>query len=659
MKKAILSRKRIERYLAYNKSRKLKAITFNEAKATLLFKIIPFLLHSNYPDLPGFIDNPECAFGIHLYSPRKMVDPALIRRIFPTSSCLNERTPNPFAEHPCIHSVKTIGSIGTIAQTEKSDCDYWISLRFNEISPEGLELLREKCRLIEEWGMEKDLEVHFFLMDIDQVRENRFDAHADEESAGSALKILLKDELFRTHILVAGKMLLWWLIPPGLSETEYRDYVNRLNEHHMINPDHYIDLGYLVDLPRSEIFGACLWQMNKALDSPYKSVIKFAYLELLMQDKEKRLPLFSAHIKVLVTFPEKIQKEKNTTLPLAEIDPYLLLAREIVGFYQKEAKDKKGADLIRECLFLKTLEGMASQKKLPGEQKRLRLTMSLMRNWDLLPKNHRHFSAIRDWTYRELVEFGNRIHGYLVDTYNRLRWIFRQLGKETRVDITERDLSVLGRKLFSFYEQKPGKIDYAKSISREAMAQERLTFHVARVQEKDYYYVLQGDQTRSSIDTQTSKVINRDTSLVRLVVWLAINHILTPRTELFLTKTYLPLDLGDIQKLCEVFFANFPPVIFGHIAPEQLLQPERLERAMVVVNMRKKQVNEKTLESELITVNSYGEYFHTEFDSLVKLKNNMRLLLTRHFISRWNHNLDFYIPMQSEQHRIKNMLFNQ
>jgi len=654
-----LIRKRIERYLAYNKSRKLRAIAFNESKATLLLKIIPFLLHANYPDLPGFVDNPECAFGIHLFSPRKMVDPALLRRTFPTSTCLDERTPNPFAENPCIHSVKTIGSIGTIAQTEKSDCDYWLSLDFAGISPEGLELLREKCRKIEAWGAEKGIEIHFFLMDIEQIRENRFDTATDEESAGSALKILLKDELFRTHILVVGKMLLWWLIPPGLSEEEYHSQAKKLKSQPEVNPDRFIDLGYLSDLPRSEIFGACLWQMNKALDSPYKSVIKFAYLELLMQDGRERLPLFSAHIKSLITFPENISRKERARLPLSEIDPYLLLAREIVGFYLNEAEDKKVAALIRECLFLKTLEGMASQKRQPDRKKRLLQTMTLMRTWDLLPKAHQHFSTIHEWNYRELVEFGNRIHSYLVDTYNRLRLIFRQLGHETQVDITGRDLSVLGRKLFTFYEHKTDKISYVKSISREAMAQEKLTFHVAKVNDEDYYYVLQGDQTRTPIDSQTSKVISRNTSLVRLVVWLAINHILTPQSELFLTKTYLPLNLVDIQQLSDAFFNAFPPVIFGHIAPDQLLAPERLEKALVVVNMGKKTVSDKSLASEMVSVNSYGEYFHCEFDSLLKLKNNMQLLLTRHFISRWNHNLSFFIPAQKEQHKIKNLIFNQ
>ena len=153
------------------------------------------------------------------------------------------------------------------------------------------------------------------------------------------------------YILVAGKMPLWWLIPPGLTEKEYRMYVDTLYKNKKINPNIFVDLGYLSDIPESEIFGACLWQMNKALDSPFKSVIKFAYLELLLRDKDKTLPLFSDKIKCLVTFPEKLTNGKEDKLDLVDIDPYLLLAKEIVAFYQQEKTEQKRDGLIRECLF--------------------------------------------------------------------------------------------------------------------------------------------------------------------------------------------------------------------------------------------------------------------------------------------------------------------
>ncbi|MCK5227608.1 MAG: adenylate cyclase, partial [Desulfobulbaceae bacterium] len=219
---------RLDRLLAYNRNRMVKAMRFNKNKADIYFKVLPFLLHSNYPDLPGYIEDEKCLFGIHRFQPEKVLDFELFRKFFPKSTALSERTPSPFTENPCIHSLKTIGSIGTVAQTTKSDCDYWVSVKNDELGPEGLELLSQKCKAIEEWALERDTEVYFFLMDIDQTRENSFDSAAEEESAGSALKLLLKDELFRTHIMVAGKMPLWWLIPPGLTEEGYREYVDAI-----------------------------------------------------------------------------------------------------------------------------------------------------------------------------------------------------------------------------------------------------------------------------------------------------------------------------------------------------------------------------------------------------------------------------------------------
>ena len=288
---------RVDRYLKYNVSRKMNAVKFMEPKAAFLFKVIPFLLHSNYEDLPGYIEDPKCPYGIHLFQPDKIINRALFQRHFQFSTALRSDTPSPYPTKPFIHSLKTIGSIGTIAQTKKSDCDYWVSVRFSEIPDGRLELLQEKCKLITEWSIQQGYEVYFFLMDIDQTRENSFESKAEDESAGSAIKLLLKDELFRTHILVAGKIPLWWLIPPGLSDDEYKQFVIELPKKEKNSFANFIDLGYISNIPKSEIFGACLWQMNKALDSPFKSVIKFAYLESLLSFKNQSLNLFSDKIK--------------------------------------------------------------------------------------------------------------------------------------------------------------------------------------------------------------------------------------------------------------------------------------------------------------------------------------------------------------------------
>jgi len=645
-------------YNRYNEERKAKAALFNVHQSNLLLKAVPYLLHSNYPDLPGYIAGEGCPFGIHAYDPEEELGHEIFRRYFPNSSAMRTDTPSPFTEKPCIHSLKTIGSIGTIAQSKISDCDYWVSIRKEEIGEHGLEMLQQKCSAIEEWMLKRGLEVHFFLMDIDQTRENSFEAGADEESAGSAVKVLLKDELFRTHILVAGKKLLWWLIPPGLTEGEYRIFVKKLIAENKINPDEFIDLGYLSDIPKSEIFGACLWQMNKALDSPFKSVIKFAYLELLLRRDSKILPLFSDKVKCLVTFPERLPEAEQGKIDLSEVDPYILLAREIVAFYQNEKTEQKRAGLIQECLFLKTLEGMESQQNTKfGERSHLRATMEMMQAWNLLPENYVHFLRFRDWKYKELIAFGAKVHDYLIETYKRLRWIFKNFGVDTGLTITERDISILGRKLFTFYEQKENKIDYIRSVSRDLMPQEHITIHITKFEGTFHYYAFQGEHDHESVKRSVDSIIKRENNMVRLIVWLLVNGILSAKTHLHLTKNFLPIDLVDIQQLTEILLKTFPIIHFSKIPTGNLLKKEVVIRALVIVNFDKEPVKgTKSLKSTIVTENSYGEYFIQEYSTPVQLKNAMRNLLTQHYVSRWNKNLEIFIPPQVEQSYIKTLI---
>lgn len=649
---------KITRYLTYNEERKAKAMLFNAHQGNLLLKTVPYLLHINYPDLPGFIDDADCPFGIHLFNATEEFPHELFRRYFPNSTAMRIDRPSPFTDKPCIHSLKTIGSIGTIAQSTISDCDYWVSIRKEELGEKKLQLLQEKCKAIEEWVMKRGSEVHFFLVDIDQTRENKFESETDEESAGSAIKLLLKDELFRSHILVAGKMLLWWFIPPGLTEGEYRSFVQNLVSRNKLRANDFVDLGYLSDIPKSEIFGACLWQMNKALDSPFKSVIKFAYLELLLRGDTTSLPLFSDRVKCLVTYPEKLPAAEQGTIELTEIDPYILLARDIIALYTKEKSEQKRATLIQECLFLKTLEGFESQKNTKfGQTSHLKATMDMMKSWNLLPENYTHFMRFRDWNYKELIAFGAKVHDYLIETYKRLRWIFKSFGAETGLAITERDISILGRKLFTFYEQKESKIDYIRSVSRDLMAQRHITIHITKYEGVFHYYAFQGQHDHESVKNHVESVIKRENNLIRLIVWLLANGILSAKTQLHLTKNFLPIDLVDIQKLTELLIKTFPIIHFSRISPANLLKRETVLRALAIVNFEKEPVKgAKTMKSTMVTENSYGEYFIQEYTTIIQLKNAMRTLLTQHYVSRWNNNLEIFIPQQDEQSYIKTLL---
>lgn len=647
-------KKRIDRFLAYNRSRIIKAVKFREEKATLLFKVVPFLLHVNLPGLPGFVDA-SCPCGVMRYNPFQPLSLKLFRTYFSSPPALADNANLTPPSQCYIHSLKTIGSIGTIAQTEKSDCDYWVSVRFADFPENGLDLLTKKCRDIEEWAMGIGHEIHFFLMDIDQTRDNSFESRADDESAGSAIKLLLKDELFRSHILVAGKMPIWWLIPPGLSEAEYRQMVDAFPSQGKINMDGFIDLGYISNLPKTEIFGACLWQMNKALDSPFKSVLKFAYLELLMNDQQT-LNLFSDRIKQLVTFPEELPPENQ--LPIDDIDPYLLLAKELVAFYHNESTENKWAEFMRSCLFMKTLEDINSLKKSGSSDSRLKNITDLMQRWDLLPADVNHYLNYHSWSHQDRLQAGAMVHSYLGDTYKRLSWYLSSLSNtsDQTLTISEEDIAILGRKLSSFYEKKPYKIDYIQSLSREMMFQPEIVLHTTKIEGQDTFFAFQGSDD-DALNSPNQFLIKRESHIIRLLVWLMANGILTKKTRLFSARNSLTNSLTNIKMLVETMLDAFPHIHFTHISADQLLAPQTITRALAVINFDKSPVRgSKTIKSSIISANSYGEYFHQEYETIDQYKIALRILLTKHEVSRWHHNLTVLIPPQPEQHALQALL---
>ena len=196
-------------------------------------------------------------------------------------------------------------------------------------------------------------------------------------------------------------------------------------------------------------------------------------------------------------------------------------------------------------------------------------------------------------------------------------------------------------------------------MSRDLIGQRDITIHITKFEGKFYYYAFQGEHDHESVRDQLNSVIKREDDLIRLISWLLVNGILHAKTSLHLTKNFLPIDLVDIQQLAEALLNAFPIIKFSHIATKNLIKQEAIVRALIVVNFNKEPVKgSKTFKSTIISENSYGEYFIQNYTTLTQLKNAMRTLLTKHYISRWNNNLEVFIPNQDEMHTIKNMLSN-
>ena len=121
-----------------------------------------------------------------------------------------------------------------------SDLDIWVCHQSWLDNEERLNLQR-KCTMLQKWCVSMGVEVSFFLIDENRFRHNE-SGNLGGEDCGSTQHILLLDEFYRTAVRMAGKRILWNMVP-GEEEHHYDDYVMSLYAKGVLTPNEWLDLG--------------------------------------------------------------------------------------------------------------------------------------------------------------------------------------------------------------------------------------------------------------------------------------------------------------------------------------------------------------------------------------------------------------------------------
>jgi adenylate cyclase class 1 len=335
--------KKRNQFLARNRTAVDRALDAFNTDQEDLFHLVPFLIHQPRAILPverlgedgalpdTILVKKGCS-GISCYKPSPgTMD--IARKHLGVAKVFG------FHDEKChIEGLFTIGSVGSIAQGQDSDIDYWVCVDTKSMAPESLSFLRLKLASIEKWAKTRfSSEIHFFITDIDSVKEGHF-GESDFESSGSAQSMILKEEFYRTMILVSGKIPFWSVTPDWVDGKLYPLLYHVASRFH----SDYLDLGHVGDIPPGEYFGASMWQLFKSLKSPYKSVMKMALLEKYISEGKDGALLCDV-------LKKRRGKGKNH---FRKDDPYILLFEETSSHYRKSGQTDT-VDLIRHCFFLK------------------------------------------------------------------------------------------------------------------------------------------------------------------------------------------------------------------------------------------------------------------------------------------------------------------
>ncbi|NDV21155.1 class I adenylate cyclase [Desulfovibrio sp. JC022] len=582
---------------ADNNNRRLKwSESKLETDSKKLLKILPALLHTNVFEIKSGMDHLCMGSRICGYELSPLTI-KLLEEFFPEIKYdIGAKSAIP------VEAFMSIGSTGTIAQTPDSDLDCWVCCNFAGKTAENREKLSIKLKAIEKWAMnEFGLEIHFFIMDTREIRNNLFGL-SDEESSGSAQSAILKEEFYRTALLLAGKPPLWWFTPPETGEKGYGDTKKKVAL--LKDNDFYVDLGNIPSIPVEEFFGASLWQIVKGIKSPFKSIMKFGLLELYTLDSKYSL------------LCEKLKKNIiSGKRSIKRVDPYMRLYQDLAEFYKSHGQEEYiwlTAMALRLKCGLVGKNDVQSIPNRPEEIELLEFTMNL--SGDEASGAFEDFKDLSDFS--SVAELGRRINQFMINTYMKVR------GKQDKIpgmSITPEDLTRLGRVIFSTFAKRKDK------ILRLSLPGPRTHFfnsiNISRSEQENIWNV-HGEYPDESGARNILTRIESGRNLHFMLVWLTLNGLYNQDMQVKTDISSGPLREREIKKLFSELMLFFPPKVTFNIPIEETLNAERMVRGFFIVNLCSPPESKKIQEVHFVYSTNWGEVFCRP------LKVSMKLLET-------------------------------
>lgn len=582
-----------ERFFKINRERIERTRAIMGSKQKDLLQLLPLLFHVNSPLLPGYLED-EVPHGVFAYVP----DDGVINQAKGLWRGFDLQRKGSWVAD--IDALFLMGSCGTVAFNRKSDFDIWLCHR-PDLKKKQIQQLQEKAIQIEKWFDSIGLEVHFFLMNAQAFKKGK-GSKLSTESSGTAQHTLLLDEFYRTSIWVAGKTPFWWYVPP-YQENSYEKLRIQFAQTDVISETEVVDFGPVASIPSGEFFGASVWQIYKGIDSPYKSILKITLLETYADSYPTNTPLS-------VQFKQRVYG--NFVEP-ESLDPYLMMLDRIESYLRKRNEAER-LDVIRRSFYLKLALPLSDAKQ--SENWRTEYIKNLVNSWQWHPDLIAYLDQQNNWKLEDVARERSSLMMYLTKSYAALS-AFAKKNARKRL-IKQQDLSVLGRKLYSVFERKPGKIEVFNRGIVDSLAERSITIMLLLGKNKSEHWCLYRDKVVGS-QFKNTRPLKQARGLIELVAWTYFNQLINDDTQKLLYAPGSEIGNNELNSILDKFSELCDDGNVLSPKSESLLKPSCVQKSIVFLNLGKGSHNfgphiNKQIISGDIDILNYG----TGSDSIIK-----------------------------------------
>ena len=506
-----------QRFLQVNNARLARTKSALGARQQIFLELLPMMFHVNHPMLPGYVSH-QTPCGLDGFNPTKK-DVEKTQRL--SRSFTYRRQPTMIRR---INGIFLMGSSGSVAQSEKSDLDIWLC--HPPISPDETLELKQKTEGISRWAATVGLEVHFFLMEDEKFRLGERETLSTED-CGSSQHYLLLDEFYRTGLLIAGRIPIWWLIPPD-EEKHYEHYAETLRKKRFVRGDETLDFGGVGHIPAGEFIGAGVWQLYKAIDSPYKSVLKILLTEVYAAEYPNVEPLSTSFKRAIY----------DNQLDIDELDPYVVVYRKLES-YLLAREEFQRLELVRRCFYFKVGKSLTRSNKDTAKSWQRQLMEKLVGQWNWSDADLYRLDARNTWKVAQVITEQKQIVRELTNSY---RFVL-EFARRTRATamINSQEMTILGRKLYAAFERKAGKIEWINPGIADSLIEDKLTFYqvqehqIADAKNQKVFWAVTTEDIKS-VDISEDIPVRKADELTTLIAWCHFNSLLDSTTRIAIVE---------------------------------------------------------------------------------------------------------------------------
>jgi len=591
-------------FAEYNQYRKNVFSEFSPRESEAVFYLLPWLLSINHPSCPGYVDGLKKNFRVFNIDSdieiRKRE--SAFKRMF---KVYDKETMLKVPEKFCwIEGLYTIGSVGTVAHTPSSDCDIWICYDKDEFDAKSWGQFNQKVNLIKDWmDIHVKLPIYFFLCDVNDVRQGNF-GNVDMESSGSTQKNVLKEEFYRTCIVIMGKIPLWWV---AYDEKKPFDYDQALLAMYSTEYGDYdlIDFGNLEKIEPSEYFGAALWQLQKSLTRPLKSIIKMFLLKIQLDAPDETL------------ICHQLRHHVFTASSPTAIDPIVFTMQSIFEHYQG-AKNKNKLAFLQESFFLRC--GFRSYYR--NQPLKKKLISDFFKKYPMNKDIKSWLNSFSKWDLDTQIDFGNRLFQFMLKVYKEI--VTAHAGIASEVD--RQDMTILGRRIHSCYQQKTDKVQVIPKP-------------LDHLNLPDLTIVLDRKTWRIFPRNSMQKVVVSGTDIIYTLAFIIWNQLLDDANNINMEPNPSSVSIQEIINLCKQIKEFFGTNDVFSVDNSFYLKKEFITKLMVIVSFERNPWEKNINDLGVIYKNSWGELYVKRFSSGYDLGAFLRNLGER----RWDIETSFYL----------------